>query len=130
MKEPDQEIPLKKQDMTRVGRVEGTIVSDILLDTGCDRTLVRKELVPAERMVAGEVPIRCAHEDVHVYLLAKLEIEIGGSIVGVEAVTDHLPVSVLLGKDVPELTKLLEQPSVEMADALVVTRAQAERQRR
>ena len=86
--------------------------------------------MPAERMVAGEVPVRCAHGDVHVYPLAKLEIEIGGSIVGVEAgVTDHLPVSVLLDKDVPELTKLLEQPSVEMTDALVVTRAQAERQR-
>ena len=46
-----------------------------------------------------------AHRDVHVYPLAKLGIEIRGSIVGVEAgVTDHLPVSVLLGKDVPELT--------------------------
>ena len=94
-----QEIETKKQDMTRVGRVEGTLVSDILLDTGCDRTLVRKELVPVERMVAGEVPIRCAHGDVHMYPLAELEIEIGGSMFAVEAgVTDYLPVSVLLGK--------------------------------
>ena len=86
--------------------------------------------MPAERMVAGEVPIRSAHGDVHVYLLAKLEIEIGGSILGVEpGVTDHLSVSVLLGKDVPELTKLLEQPRDEVSDAVVVTRAQAERQK-
>ena len=115
--------------MTRVGRVEGTLVHDILLDTGCDWTLVRKELVPGDRMVTGGVPIRCAHGDLHIYPLAELEIEIGGSTFVVEAgVTDHLPVSVLLGKDVPELTQLLEQS--KGLDALVVTRAQDKRQRR
>ena len=122
----------KEPDMTRVGRIEGTLVQDILLDTSCDRTLVRKKLVPVKRMIVGEVPIRYAHGDIHMYPLAELEIEIGSSTFAVEAgVTDHLPVSVLLGKDVPELTQLLEQPkSNKVTDALVVTRAQVEGQRR
>ena len=127
-----EKIQTRKQDITQIGRVEGTLVSDILLDTGCDQTLVRKELVPVERMVAGEVPIRCAHGDVLMYPLAELEIEIGGSMFAIEAgVTDHFPISVLLGKDVPELMQLLKQPrDSKVTDVLVVTQAQAERQRR
>ena len=104
----------KKPDMTRVGRVEGTIVTDIILDTGCDRTLVRRELVPAEKAVGSEVPIRCAHGDTHMYPIAQLDIELGGSTFTVEAaVTDHLPVSVLLGKDGPELMQLLKRADQE-----------------
>ena len=57
--------PQHNQDMTQVGRIKGTFVSDILLVTGCDQTLVCKELVPDERIVTGEVPIRCAHRDIH-----------------------------------------------------------------
>lgn len=46
-------------------------------------------------MIDGEVPIRCAHGDVHMYPLAELEIEIGGYTFAVKAgVTDQLPVSV------------------------------------
>lgn len=90
---------------------------------------MRKELVPGDKMIDGEVPIRCAHGDVHLYPLAQIEIEIGDSTFAVEAgVTDQLPVSVLLGKDIPELMELLEQP--KGVNALVVTRAQAEKQRR
>ena len=63
------------------------------------------------------------------YPLAEIKIEIGDSTFAVEAgVTDQLPVSVLSGKDVPELTQLLEQS--KGVNALVVTRAQAEKQRR
>ena len=38
------------------------------------------------------------------YPLVEIEIEIGDSTIAVEGVTDQLPVSVLLGKDVPEVT--------------------------
>ena len=87
--------PHKKKE-TRVGTIEGTLVHDILLNTGYYQTLKRKELVPVERMIVREVPIRCAHGDVHMYPLAQLEMNTGGSTFAVEAgVTDHLPVSVL-----------------------------------
>ena len=37
-------------EVYRTGLVEGTRVADILLDTGCSRTLVRQDLVPHEKM--------------------------------------------------------------------------------
>ena len=47
---------------------------------------------------------RCTHIS-----LAEIEIEIGGFTFAVEAgVIDQPPVSVLLGKDIPELMQLLE----------------------
>ena len=37
---------------------------NILLDTGCSRTLVQKDLVPKHKLLHGEVvAIRCAHGD-------------------------------------------------------------------
>ena len=48
--------------------VEGKSVSDILLDTGCSRTMIRKDLVPASRYLEGDaVTIRCAHGDITLY---------------------------------------------------------------
>ena len=48
----------------RPGVVEGTRVPDVVLDTGCSRTMVRDDLVPEERRVAGEaITLRCAHGD-------------------------------------------------------------------
>ena len=120
--------------MLRNGRIEGKQVRDILLDTGCDRTLVWKELVPVEKMVQGEVPIRCAHGDTHMYPFAEVQIEVEGSSFTVEVgVADCLPVSVLLGKDVPEVVRLTHKRGHvnQETDALVVTtRAQAKRQER
>ena len=37
-------------EVYRTGLVEGTRVADILLDTGCSRTLVHRDLVPREKM--------------------------------------------------------------------------------
>ena len=52
--------------------------------------------------------VRCAHGDILVYPLAKVEIEIAGERCLVEAgVVDKLPVSVLLGWDTPQLEDLL-----------------------
>lgn len=46
------------------GAVEGKPVKNILLDTGCSRTMVKRELVPEENILQGEaVAIRCAHGD-------------------------------------------------------------------
>ena len=56
----------KKQQpgIVKSGMVEGKSVSDILLDTGCSRTLVHQKLVYDEKLKdSGAVAIRCAHGD-------------------------------------------------------------------
>ena len=120
------------RSVARVGQVEGTAVSDILLDTGCTRTMVRRDLVPEERLLPGEaVTILCAHGDMALYPLAMVRIEVEG--VGMEvkaAVADSLPVSALLGTDTPHLGKLLHSNPLALHTtgidhALVTTRARA-----
>ena len=121
-------------ELKRSGAVEGTAVDNILLDTGCLRTLVRQELVPRSKMLEGEaVAIRCAHGDTVLYPLALVQMVVDGRNMEVKAaVSENLPMDVLLGTDVPDLPKLLNQESngkEKLADALaVVTRAQGKRQ--
>ena len=58
---------------TRRGVVEGTAVHDIILDTGCLRTMIHQDSVPAEKRVSGEaVTLWCAHGDVVLYPLANV----------------------------------------------------------
>ena len=106
----------------REGKVEGKAVSNILLDTGCSRTLVRGDLVPDDKVIDGEVvAIRCAHGDTVLYPLAE-----------VTAVSNTLPMAVLLGTDTPELGELLQGKSTAASfkdDALVATRAMTKRQK-
>ena len=119
--------------MYRNGSVEGRQVEGILLDTGCALTMVRKELVPEEKILMGDaVTIRCAHGDTVLYPLAALELEVDGISIPVEAaVSESLPVPVLLGRDVPQLASLLGKPvGAELQSEevmVVVTRAQAKR---
>ena len=97
-------------EVWRTGLVEGTQVADILLDTGCSRTLVRRDLVPLEKMRKGKVTIRCACGDTITYPLAEVEITVGGRQICLEAgASDTLPASVLLGVDVPEMQSLLRE---------------------
>ena len=119
--------------MYRNGSVEGRQVEGILLDTGCALTTVRKELVPEEKILMGDaVTIRCAHGDTVLYPLAALGLEVDGISIPVEAaVSESLPVPVLLGRDVPQLASLLGKPvGAELQSEevmVVVTRAQAKR---
>ena len=121
-------------ELKRSGAVEGTAVDNILLDTGCLRTLVRQELVPRSKMLEGEaVAIRCAHGDTVLYPLALVQMVVDGRNMEVKAaVSENLPMDVLLRTDVPDLPKLLNQESngkEKLADAMaVVTRAQGKRQ--
>ena len=51
---------------------------EILLDTGCSQSLVRREFVLAERILDGEaVAIRCAHGDTILYPMADIRVVIG-----------------------------------------------------
>ena len=97
------------QSVVKPGTVEGNRVDGILLDTGCTRTLIHKNLVPPHKLLPDEaVAIRCAHGDTVLYPLAAVELEVEGQHITVEAaVSDTLPTPVLLGTDVPELKVLL-----------------------
>jgi len=108
------------------GLVEGQVVEDIVLDTGCSTTLLRGDLVGTENLISGRViTVQRAHGDIVMYLVAIVEIEIQGKTFTVEAgVTDKLPQSALLGTDVPGLKKLLKG---EEKGHMVVTRGQAGR---
>lgn len=43
--------------------VDGKAVSDILLDTGCTHTLIRRDLVSEDRLLDSTIEIQCAHGD-------------------------------------------------------------------
>ena len=91
------------------GLVEGVPVSDIMLDTVSYRTLIRRDLVPAQKLVEGEIPVCCAHSDIITYSVPEVESEIDGRHYMAETgVVDGLSVSVLLGWDNPDLEDLLQ----------------------
>ncbi len=98
-------------------------VDDILLDTGCSRTLVRRELVKPQKFVERKsVEIQCAHGDTTPYPVAKVDLSVEGREITVEAaVSDTLPQSVLLGVDVPELEDLIGNRKEKDERAFVAT---------
>ena len=54
-------------------------MSDILLDTGCTRTMVRGDLVPEENLLPGEAAtVLCAHGNTVLYPLARVRIDVEG----------------------------------------------------
>ena len=122
----------------RSGTVEGTRVEDAVLDTGCTQTMVRRELIPESQRIEGETAaVTCAHGDTVLYPMAEVEMELEGVKLQVTAaLSDTLPVSILLGTDVPELGARLggllrANPHTVHSEgsdqALVVTRAQVRR---
>ena len=126
----------KVKDVTQAGRIEGKFVHNLLLNTGCSRTLVHRDHVPQDKMLPGEaVAIQFAHGDTVLYPLAQLEVEIGDQSFDVTAaVADRLPLAMLLGTDVLQMTDLLQgkfvaAPEPRIKKALVVTRAVAKQQR-
>ena len=46
-----------RKPVTRKGLVEGVVVSDILLDTGCTQTMVRRDLVSSSKIIEGKQPL-------------------------------------------------------------------------
>ena len=112
--------------------MEGREVKDIVLDTGCSKTIVHHSLVPEKKLVTGEaVTIRCAHGDSVLYPLANVDLVVDGVPLTVEAAV--LPVSVLLGTDVPELAKFVGGKALGARRHgnevwMVVTRAGARKQ--
>ena len=97
----------------RQGVINGFLVDDLLVDTGCSKTIVQKDLVGEEQWLEGEsIIIQCAHGDAFAYPLAVIKLEIQGKPVLVNAaVSDTLPQSVLVGTDVPGFLKMLQTRS-------------------
>ena len=98
--------------------------------------MVRRNLVAIEKVIVGRVAtITCAHGDTKLHPLALVEVELDGSHIQVEAaLSEELPVSVLLGTDVPELTHLISGTgsSINLVSQeqvmVVLTRAKAKQQ--
>ena len=116
--------------------MEGVEVSDILLDTGCSRTMVHADLVPKHKIIPGEATtVKCVHGDNILYPMADVVVQMEGVELKVKvAVSEELPVSVLLGTDVPELGQLLHSNPITLHTpgfkyALVTTRAQSQQQK-
>jgi len=113
------------------GQGKGKDVDNILLDTGCSRALVHHSMVSEEKIQEGSaVAIQCAHENVVLYPLANISLEVEGHLITVEAtVASNLSVS--LGTDNPELPKLLEkgESGGEELAFSVTTRVESRRQK-
>ena len=112
-KKPSRSACIIDAGVSKIGQVEGKSV-DIVLDTGCARTMVRKDLVKPSKITDRQVSIHCAHGSSVAYPLAKVKIAVGDSSYEVEAaISDQLPVPVLLGRDVPELLEMLRKPRTQ-----------------
>ena len=90
--------------------------------------MIHRHLVSEDNIKEGSaVAIRCAHGDTVLYPMADVMMEVDGKEMTVEAaVSDTLPMSALLGTDVPELGELL---ATEEAFA-VITRSEAKKQKK
>lgn len=118
--------------VARVSTVEGVTVTDILLDTGCSRTMARAELVRHDIIIQGEtIPLKCPWDNVP-YPIAEVRVQLEGVEVTVKAVvSQELLVAVLLERDVPELGQLFYSNLTTVhtlgIESALVTRAQAQR---
>ena len=92
----------------RAGAVEETPVEGIVLDTGAAKTMIHRDLVPVDKVSSETVNIQCAHGDIVSYPMAEVSMRVGNHPFTVKAaVSDRLPVPVLVGREVPEFDKLL-----------------------
>ena len=88
--------------------MEETPVEGIVFDTGAAKTMIHRDLVPVENVSRETVDIECAHGNVVSYPLAEVSMRVGDQPFTVQAaVSDQLPVPVLVGREVPEFDKLL-----------------------
>ena len=105
----------RSRPLRRSGVVNGKTVADVVLDTGCMRTLVHDRLVPVGQRTKGAIIIRCAHGDEVTYPIAEVEISVSGRVLKVEAgVSRTLPASVplALSYTLPSTSALTPSPSL------------------
>ena len=85
----------------RRGTLNGRPVQ-MLVDTGCDRTMVLAKLVETSRVDKGcKVPVLCAHGDTVFYPTARVKLQTGSWECESRVIAaPNLPVDVLLGRDI------------------------------
>ena len=119
--------------LRRRGFVEGTAVNGIMMSTGCSGTMVGRDLVVKEKLMEGKDAVaRYVHGDTVLYPMAQVCMEVDGCMINTTAaVSDTLPMAVLLRKDVPELLILIQcrtpRDNVDTSEASVMTRAETRR---
>ena len=121
-----------KEGLYRAGAVNGQWAGEILLDTGCSRTMIHSRFVRKEELLKESTTVHCAHGDFTEYPMAKVCIEVDGQkFTTVAAVSSNLPVDILLATDMPTLGTLIQggwrSQSTGMAMA-VTTRSSARRE--
>ena len=107
----------------RAGRLDGSPV-EMLVDTGCDQTMVSQELVdPAKVDQTKKAQVLCVHGHIEFYPTAMVKLSVGGQEQEKEMiVAPKLPTSVLLGRDITGQDSLLLNNAFA-----VVTRSQTQK---
>ena len=107
------------------GKVEGQL-TELLLDTGCSKTMIDGNLVPPQKINEGKmISMQCPHGDMKQYPTAVVEIEINDMKYKVEAaVVDGLPRPILLGRDVEDLVAMIINQKRKKYTFAVLTRKQ------
>ena len=115
--------------------MEGKPIDRILLDIGSATILVHRDLETADKILPHTIDICCAHGDVICYPMAEVSMRVGGFALFIQAaVFQHLLIPILLWRDVPNLTRLLEiandacSPATEPAVVVVVTYSQTKQE--
>ena len=53
-----------RKPVTRKGSVEGVAVDNVVLDTGCTQTMVRRDLIGGSKIIeGGATTVKCVHGD-------------------------------------------------------------------
>ena len=101
-------VPAGHKGPARAGAVEETPVEGIVLDSGAAKTMIHRDLVPVDKVSSETVNIQCAHGDIVSYPMAEVSMRVGDHPFTVQAaVSDRLPVPVLVGREVPAFDRLL-----------------------
>ena len=110
--------PEKKESVVKTvdGYLAGKEVSGLRLDTGADRTLVRRELIPEEAYTGETVVLDTWRgQQLSTHKVAKITIRVGSvEVIGDVAVADTLP---LLGTDLGEPIQI-EIMEIKLKDSL------------
>ena len=125
---------MSTEKMSVDGWIAGVSVSGMRVDTGADRTIVRKEFIPDSAYTGQSVLLDTWHgSQLSTHKLAKITIQVGDvSVVKEVAVADELEFPALLGLDlgkplcVESMTKVFEQWKGEVNSDLEVTVSESE----
>ena len=111
----------------RSGKVEGTDVLDIVLDTGTGKTLVWTSPVPRKRLLGRNVMVECTQGDRVSYPLARVEVIVDEKhYLLVAAAVKKFPMSVLLGRELVKISPTIQGPKKSLVMATTM-RAQAKK---